>query len=199
MGKALIISLGLMAVIVVLLYVAVQQEPATIVYTQPTEEREEPTPVAVAEDRGEPTPKAEEPEYREPGVEFEKIFPNEINFWVNEILVPETSLYEGQQFIPLKAGEIKTFAGSFGPYFDDPADYITVKLCAQLKGYELAETCEYVPIVFRDRYASFARGYQEDEFIGGFAAKDYWAWYEVYAGDTRVAVSNRAIVRTVRD
>lgn len=200
--RALLISLGLLTVIVILLFVAVQQQPAQLVYTQPTpdeQKQEEPTPVAQPEDRGEPTPKAEEQEYKEPGIEFEKVFPTEVNFWVNEILVPETNLYEGQQFIPLKDDEIKTFAGSFGPYFDDPTDHIIVKLCAQLRDYELGDTCEYIPLTYREKYVSFARGYTDEEFIGGFAAKDYLAWYEVYAGDTRVAVSNKAIVRTVRD
>lgn len=197
--KAVIISLGLLAVIGILLYAAAQQ-PATIIYTAPVEKpADTPTPRAQIEDRGEPTPIAEPVEPTEPGIEFDKIFPQDVVFYVNEVQVPETSLIEGQQFIPLKNDQIKTFAGSFGPYFDDPTDHIVVKLCAKLRDYDIGDSCEYMPLTFKDRYVTFVRGYTDEEFIGGFAAKDYEAWYDVYVGDTRVAASNIAIIRTVRD
>ncbi len=200
MAKAIIITLVLLAIIVVLLFVAVQQPQ--IVYTQPTEKPavipEQPTPTAPIIHE-EPTPRAEVKEPTVAGVEFDKVYPQDVNFWVNEILVPKTSLYEGQQFIPIKEGDIKTFAGSFGPYYYDPSDHIKIKLCAQLKNYEVGETCEIVPFSFREKYVTFVKGYQHDEFIAGFAAKDYKVWYDVFVGDTRIAASNVAIVRTVRD
>ena len=59
--------------------------------------------------------------------------------------------------------------------------------------------CETVPTIFRNGEVSFARGYQFDEFIGGLAAKDYIAYFKVYAGDTVVAASNEAVIRTVTD
>ncbi len=113
--------------------------------------------------------------------------------------MPESTTYEeGLNFIPIKDDQLKTFAGSFGPYFEDVTPYLKVVLCAQLYKVTAAPACEIVPLVYKEKYVSFARGYQSDEYIGGFAAKDYVAWYDVYVASTLVATSNRAVIRTVK-
>ncbi|RMD58589.1 hypothetical protein D6825_00285 [Candidatus Woesearchaeota archaeon] len=198
MAKKAIITILLAIVIASLLYIASQQQ-TQIIYTQPVEKpqkTEQKSPIAQPIERGEPTPKAELPK---PGIEAEKIYPESVEFWVNEIQVPQSSQYETGNFIPLKENRLKTFAGIIGPYAEDPRDYITVKLCAELRDYDIAPVCEIMPLSYKNNYVTFARGYASDEYIGGLAARDYTAYYNVYAGDTQIAVSNKAVIRTVSD
>ncbi len=141
------------------------------------------------------TPKAEETPLVKPGVKAELVYPSQANFWVNELRVAET--YGENNFIPLRQSSVKTFAGSFGPYPEAPKNLKTV-LCAELYKIPAAPSCETVETIYRQNYVSFAKGYVYDEYIGGMAAKDYIAYYDVYLGETRVASSNRAVIRTVK-
>lgn len=196
MAKKLIITGGLIILIIILVLLA--QRPAI---TPAPEDKQliaqpEPTPRAIPETIPEPTPRAQEPEPTEPGVKLDVVYPDQVTFWVNEIRVPET--YYSAQFIPIQEDNIKTFAGSFGPYPENPAHALRVVLCAEFTKVPAAPACEPVPLAFQDGYVTFARGYQEDEFIGAMAAKDYAAYYVVYAKETPVAYSNKAIIRTVR-
>ena len=113
MAKNLIIGGLLIIIIAILIYIAVRPPTTvTIPVQQPTipEERGTPTPKAPEIDRGTPTPKAQETTPPPAGVP-ETIFPQEVNFFVNEITVPEAGL----DFIPIKENNLKTFAGAFGP------------------------------------------------------------------------------------
>lgn len=123
--------------------------------------------------------------------------PDEVYFWVNNMLIPETTLYNGSQFLSIRKDQIRTFAGLFGPYFDDPTNEITVVLCAELTKIQAPLSCERMEIVFRDRYVSFANGFGPDEYIGGRVYKDYTAYYNVYQGNTTIAASRKAVIRTV--
>ena len=202
MTKTFIISILLIVIIVILTIIAVRQ-PATIVTTpskQEIPEQRELTPHAPVIQPEIPTQKAPEPAPPlSPGVQAEKIYPSETTFWVNEIRVPPSTTYEeGLNFIPIKDDQLKTFSGSFGPYFEDVTPYLKVVLCSQFYKVTAAPSCEIVPIVQQGNSVSFARGYQSDEYIGGNAAKDYIAWYDVYVANTLIATSNRAVIRTVR-
>lgn len=200
MAKIILISIGLIVIIVLLTIMAVR-EPTII--TTPAEQPiiiEEKTPIAEEIERGEPTPVAPEITPLPAGVDIQKVYPQQLNFYVNDIRVPTSSTYaEGLNFIPIKEHDIKTFAGSFGPYFEDPTPELRVVMCAEYYKVVAAPACERVPILYRDNYVSFARGYQSDEYIGGMAAKDYVAYYDVYSGDTAIAHSNKAVIRTVRE
>jgi len=199
----IIITVLLAAVVVILLYIASQPQtitsqpnPAPVIITPLPET---PTPRATPIERGTPTPRAPETPTPPSGVAFEKIFPTEVTFYVNDIFVPPTSTYEGGNYIPLKKSAIKTFAGSFGPYFDDPTPNLRVVLCEELRDIPAAPACDTASLLYRDNYVHFARGYQFDEYIGAMAAKDYTAYYTVSVGNTTVANSNRAYIRTVSD
>jgi len=203
MAKTLVIA-GALVLIVVLLIIIALKLPQPIQTTPVPEAKEvvieQPTPKAKVPERGEPTPREQEVRPPPEGVEISKVYPNEVHFWVNKIRVPETTTYEaGYNFIPLKEDNLKTFAGTFGPYSEDPIPYIRVSLCSEMYKVGGAPTCETVPLTYRDRYVSFAKGYQFDEYIGGVAVKDYIAYYDVYAGETSVAHSNVAVIRTVKD
>lgn len=162
-------------------------------------EPEQPSPRAPTETTPEqPTPRAPEITPKPSGIPSESVFPTEINFWVNNIFVPFNTDFEGGRFIRIEDDDIKTFAGSFGPYGTDPTAHLTVQLCAELTKGVGAQACEIIPIVYRDNYVSFAKGYQYDEYIGGSAAKDYSAFYFIHVGDTKVGESNHAIIRTVK-
>lgn len=201
-GKILL-SIGMIVIIGLLLYLAIK--PSEVVVTQPV-----PTPIIVKPvqpqtPKAQPiVPKVTPPQIEEPalppGPSMEEIYPSETNFWVNTIRVPATTTYdEGYNFIPVKQDDIKTFAGSFGPYFDDPSQHITVILCAELSKVQAAPACQRVQTIYRDNYLSFAVGFQFDEYIGGMAAKDYIAYYVVSVGNEVIARSNTAVIRTVRD
>ncbi len=123
--------------------------------------------------------------------------PDEVYFWVNNLLIPETTLYNGSQFIAIRKDQIRTFAGLFGPYFDDPVGEIDVILCAELTKIQAPLACERMELIFRDKYVSFAKGFGPDEYIGGRVYKDYTAYYNVYQGNTTIAVSRKAVIRTV--
>ena len=198
MAKTLFITALLIVIIGLLIYMAARQK--TVITTpepKPVETPQAPTPKALEPERGTPTPKAPEEVLPKAGVEIEKVVPQEVNFWVNNIKVPPSTTYkEGLNFIPIKQSNLKTFAGSFGPYFEDPTPHLKVMLCAEFYKIQAAPACEIVPFLFRDRYASFAKGYQYDEYIGGMAAKDYVAYYDVYVGTTPIAHSNKAVIRT---
>jgi len=202
MAKTFLISAGLVIIIVLLIIIATRQ-PTLVTTPAPapiTVQPERPTPRAPEPERGTPTPKAPEVIIPPGGVPAEVVYPQEAEFWVNEIRVPATTTYEeGLNFIPIKEDRLKTFAGRIGPYFEDPTPYIRVVLCAELYKVAAAPACEIVPIIWRENFVSFAKGYQFDEYIGGMAAKDYLAYYDVYAGDAVVAHSNRAVIRTVKD
>lgn len=178
-----------------LTYIAVQQKTLESTPTPVEQETiiEERSPIEVLPERGEPTPRAPEP--AAPG-STQSLFPQEVHFWVNDVRVP--SHVSESSFIPLKKSSLKTFAGTFGPYEQQP-EGLRVVLCAELTRTPAAPACETVPTIYRDRYVNFARGYQYDEYIGGFAAKDYSAYYTVYSDETPVGHSNRAIIRTVTD
>ncbi len=204
MVKTLLISAALIIIIALLIIIAIRP-PA--LQTQPVGE-----PIRMPEDRGQPSERAPEivlpaPSEREPeieplqpGIPAERVYPTEVHFWVNEIRVPHTTAYEeGFNFIPIKQSQLKTFAGSFGPFFEDPTHNIKVVLCSEFYKVTAAPACELVPVIYRGGYVSFAKGYQYDEYIGGLAAKDYIAYYTVYAGETPVGFSNKAVIRTVKD
>ncbi|MBW2969726.1 hypothetical protein KY319_01245 [Candidatus Woesearchaeota archaeon] len=197
MAKTYIIT-GLLVIIIGLLIVIALRPPTTqtIPTQQPTIERGEPTPLAPTIERGEPTPKAEETTPLPAGTPIEQIYPAETSFWVNEVQIPQSMSY--QEFIPLKESKLKTFAGSIGPYTTQPEE-IRIVLCAEFYKIQAAPACESVPTIFRNGYVSFAKGYQYDEYIGAMAAKDYLAYYNVYAGNTLIATSPKAIIRTVKD
>jgi len=198
MVKTYIIT-GLLVIIIGLLLIVALRPPATqtIPVQQPIQtERGEPTPTAPEPDRGTPTPKAEETTPPPAGTPIEKIYPAETTLWVNEVQIPQSMSY--QEFIPLKQSKLKTFAGSIGPYTTQP-EGIRIVLCSEFYKIQAAPACETVPTIFRNGYVSFAKGYQYDEYIGALAAKDYLAYYNVYAGNTLIATSPKAIIRTVKD
>ncbi|RJQ22534.1 hypothetical protein C4580_00595 [Candidatus Woesearchaeota archaeon] len=205
MVKKVIVGILLAIALVVLVILAAQKQPEyrTIPIPPPPtydgQQTEQPSPrIDVSPETGTPTPRAPEIEPKQPGIPASEVFPQEVNFWVNNILVPSNQDYDSGRFIRVEDDDIKTFAGSFGPYFDDPRDHLRVELCSELSRGIGAISCEIVPLNFGDRYVSFAKGYVFDEYIGGTAAKDYYAYYIVYVGDTKVAQSNRGAVRTVR-
>ncbi len=199
MAKKYFIAIALIAIIAILLYIAVKPAPTitTPVPLLPT--YEPPTQRAPEPIKGPPTQKAPEITPTQPGTPAELVYPQTVDFWVNEIRVPVTTNYEGGSYIPIKESNIKTFAGSIGPYYDDPTSQIRVILCSELYKAQAAPSCETVPIIYRNNYVSFARGYQFDEYIGGNAAKDYIAYYDVYVSNTKVATSNVAVIRTTKD
>ncbi len=201
MAKTLIITLALIVIIVLLVIIAAK--PPTLV-SKPAEQiqitPEQPTPKATVPERGEPTPQAQETKPIPAGVDAQKVYPQEVDFYVNNIRVPESTTYEaGLNYIPIKKHDMKTFAGSFGPYPEDITKNLRVVMCAEFYNMPSTPACELVPILYRGNYISFARGYQSDEYVGGMAAKDYVAYYDVYAGDVAIAHSNRAVIRTVPD
>lgn len=202
MAKTTIITILLIVAIVLLVYIAVR--PQTTIITTPVP----PTPIVVQPvtprapqiEVGVITPKAPVTKQPAAGIEIEKVLPQQVEFYVNDIRVPGTTTYEaGLNFIPVKKNNIKTFAGSFGPYFEDPTPHMKVVLCAEYYKIEVAPACEVVPLSYQGRYVTFARGYTFDEYIGGMAAKDYAAYYTIYAGEAPVGYSNKAIIRTVND
>ncbi|MEM3154311.1 MAG: hypothetical protein QW165_01955 [Candidatus Woesearchaeota archaeon] len=201
MAKTAIITILLILVIVLLVYTATRQPATFTVPAQPTPEKPQViTPRATPVIIGEQTPRAPELKTPAPGIEIEKVLPAEVNFWVNDIRVPPSTRYaEGLNYIPVKEKNIKTFAGSFGPYFENPVSHMRVVLCAEYYKVPAAPACEVVPLVYQDKYVTFARGYQFDEYIGGMAAKDYIAYFTIYAGETPVGYSNKAVIRTVKD
>lgn len=195
-----IISL-LLAAIGILIFIAADQKSL-----QTTPLLQEPTPKApwletepqIIEEQFEqetPSPRAPEPT-EPPGVPFEKIYAQSAEFFVNNIRVGEINTYN---YIPIKKSQVKTFAGTFGPYAEDPSPYVRVELCAELVDFPSKPACEIVQTLYREEYMNFARGYQFDEYIGAQAAKDYTAYYTVYVGDTAVANGPRARIRTVND
>ncbi|VVB81328.1 Uncharacterised protein [uncultured archaeon] len=201
MAKTLIIGGLLVLIIALLLYIAVKPTPTqTIPVQQPIqpEDRGTPTPTAQEPTREPPTPKAEETTPPPGGVSIEAVYPQQVNFWVNEILVSDVTDYQ-TGFIPIKKSNIKTFAGSFGPYYADPTPHLKVILCSEFYKMAAAPACEAVQMFYKDNYVTFAKGYQYDEYIGGLAAKDYIAYYDVYAGEVKVGSSNKAVIRTVTD
>jgi hypothetical protein len=201
MAKTAIITILLIVAVVLLVYIAARA-PTTIITTPvpPTPAPQPLTPRAPPIEVGVPTPKAPVTKIPSAGIEMEKVMPQQVDFYVNNIRVPTSTTYaEGLNFIPIKQHDIKTFAGSFGPYFEDPSPHMKVVLCAEFYKVAAAPACEVVPLVFQDKYVTFARGYQFDEYIGGMAAKDYVAYYTIYAGEPAVGHSNKAVIRTVKD
>lgn len=200
MAKKIVISIVLVLAIGLLLLSV--SKPPTVktvpVSPIPILEPEQPSPRETIETPEQPTPRAPEVTPKPSGIPAEEVFPQEANFWVNNIFVPFNTDFDGGRFIRIEDDDIKTFAGSFGPYAEDPTDHLSVELCAELSKGVGASACERVPTVFRDNYVSFAKGYQYDEYIGGSAAKDYYAYYTVYVGETKVAESNHAVIRTVK-
>lgn len=192
----LILAIGLLLLSVskppTLKTVPVSPVPIVFEPDQPSPRAPDETPLE------QPTPRAPEVTPKPSGIPAESVFPQEINFWVNNIFVPFNSDFEGGRFIRIEDDDIKTFAGSFGRYEEDPRAHLRVELCAELSKGVGAVSCENIALVFRDRYVSFAKGYQFDEYIGGSAAKDYYAFYTVYVGDIKVAESNHAVIRTVK-
>lgn len=197
LGTAIIITL-LLIVIAILLFLATEQQPI-----QTTPIPEQPTPKApwvgtetiTIEEQTQQSPKTPEP--TEPaGVPLDKVYAQSAEFFVNNIRVGLVNTYN---YIPIKKSQVKTFAGSFGPYAEDPSEYLRVELCAELEDFAGKPACEVVPVMFRDGYVSFAKGYQYDEYIGAQAAKDYTAYYTVYVGDTAVANGPKARIRTIND
>lgn len=191
----IVIIVLLLVILGVLLILAIQTPP---LQTTPIDQ---PTPkapwldqqVIVVDEPSAPTPKAPEP--TQPGIPFEKIQVQSAQFYVNNIRVGQINTYD---YIPIKKSQVKTFAGSFGPYAEDPTQYLRVELCSEMKDFP-KPACEVVPLLFRDNYVSFARGYKYDEYIGAQAVKDYTAYYVVYSGDTAIAKSPQARIRTVTD
>jgi len=202
MAKTAIVTILLIVAIVLLVYIAVR--PQTIITTPvpPTPITVQPlTPRAPQIEVGVTTPKAPVTKQPAAGIEIEKVLPKQVEFYVNDIRVPETTTYEGGglSFIPVKKNDIKTFAGSFGPYFEDLTQHMKVVLCAEYYKVAAAPACEVVQLNYQGKYVTFARGYQFDEYIGGMAAKDYAAYYTIYAGEAPIGYSNKAIIRTVND
>ena len=205
MAKTIIIGTLMVIIIGLLLYIAVKPAPTVTIPTEQPQQpsyvdRGPPTPKAPEPTREPPTPRAEEAEPQPGGVPVELVYPTEVNFYVNELLIPETTAYEeGLGYIPIKESNVKTFAGSFGPYPADPTPHLQVILCSEFYKVAAAPACEKVNTIYRGGYVSFAKGYQYDEYIGAMAAKDYIAYYDVFLGETKVASSNRAVIRTIRD
>ncbi len=203
MAKTAIITILLIVAIVLLVYIAVR--PQTTIITTPVPQPapivvQPQTPRAPVIEVGVPTPKAPATKQPTAGIEMEKVLPQQVDFYVNDIRVPESTTYEqGLNFIPIKKSNIKTFAGSFGPYFEDPTPHMKVVLCAEYYKVAAAPACEVVQLNYQNKYVTFARGYQFDEYIGGMAAKDYAAYYTIYAGEAPIGYSNKAIIRTVSD
>jgi hypothetical protein len=194
----IVIIVLLLVILGVLLILAIQTPP---LQTTPVEQ---PTPkapwldeqvIVIEEEPTAPTPSAPEPTEPE-GIPLEKVFAQTVQFYVNNIRV---GLVETYDYIPIKKSQVKTFAGTFGPYTQDPTEFIRVELCAELVDFPAKPACEVVPVLYRDGYVSFARGYKYDEYIGAQAAKDYTAYYTVYVGDTVVANGPKARIRTVND
>jgi hypothetical protein len=202
MAKTAIITILLIVAIVLLVYIAAR--PQTTVITTPVPQPivvQPLTPRAPQIEIGVTTPKAPATKQPSAGIEIEKVLPQQVDFYVNDIRVPESTTYEegGLSFIPIKKNDIKTFAGSFGPYFKDPTPYMKVVLCAEYYKIAAAPSCEVVQLNYQGNHVTFARGYQFDEYIGGMAAKDYAAYYTIYAGEAPIGYSNKAIIRTVNN
>ncbi len=189
MAKTLVISALLAIIILILVYIAAK--PAILIAQPEQQIIQEPTPRA---EEGTPTPKATETTPTAPGTS-ESLFPQEITFWVNSIRVQSLTT---SNFIPVPEDNVKTFAGSFGPYFDEP-EGLKVVLCSELSKVTAAPSCETVATIYKDRYVSFARGYDSDEYIAGMAVKDYLAYYTIYHGDIVIGKSPTANIRTVKD
>ncbi|MBI4145857.1 hypothetical protein HY489_00810 [Candidatus Woesearchaeota archaeon] len=200
MAKRIIIPLVL-AVAIVGLLVVVSRQPDLRTVPVPTPApldvpRELPSPrVDVTPEQ--PTPRAQEIKEKPAGIPVERVFPEDVTFYVNNVFIPPSTSYEGGSFIRIQRDDVKTFAGSFGPYEEDPTPYLKVVLCAEFTDFEGAGACEQVQLLFRNQYVSFAKGYEFDEYIGQLAAKDYEAFFIVNVGDTKVAESNHARIRTV--
>ncbi|MBW3018912.1 hypothetical protein KY329_01875 [Candidatus Woesearchaeota archaeon] len=143
------------------------------------------------------TPKVGEPVNVAPS--FAELVPSQTRFFVNEIDVPpfSSSYYN---YMPIKQHDIKSFAGAFGPYEKDPRQWIKVQLCAEnYKVPQPAPACQPVEMTYSQGMVAFAVGLKYDEFIGSMAAKDYIAYYIVSSGDAKVAESEKAVIRTVKD
>lgn len=205
MAKAAIIWTALLAAAIVLVVLAGINPPAEV-DTVPVEQPEvveqvEPLPIiienkspAVPERK---SPVADIPENVAPS--FTQLKPQITRFFVNEIEVPEWS-ESYYNFIPVKQFDIKSFAGSFGPYNADPRDWITVRLCSE--SYKIpgaSPACQPVKLTYNNNYVSFAVGLTYDEYIGGMAAKDYIAYYTISSGDASLGESDKAVIRTVKD
>ena len=188
-----LVTLGILISLILMKEEAVKTEPVIL----ETAETQQAIEVSPAKEEDEASESQEElKEEIEKGVRFESVYPEEVNFWVNTILVPQVSLYNGSSFILLRKESIKTFAGSFGPYKDDPSEFIEVLLCSELSKVNVAPACEKISATFQNDFMSFAKGYTPDTFIGGIAAKDYTAYFDVFVGNTSIAVSNKAVIRT---
>src|SRR3989344_2906059 len=85
-----------------------------------------------------------------PKVEVKNNYPDEVYFWVNDFLIPHATLYNGSKFISIRESQIRTFAGSFGPYFEDPTEHINVTLCAELTKTIAAPACEKMDFIYRE-------------------------------------------------
>jgi hypothetical protein len=202
--EAKIIWVALIAVAMTLLVLAGLNPPAELETTPakaPVIVVPEEYPVIIEKttpDIPEPqTPIIEEPVNIAPS--FNELIPSQTRFYVNEVNVPpfSSSYYN---YIPVKKHDIKSFAGSFGPYQTDPRPFIKVQLCAE--NYKVptpAPVCQPVELTYSQGMISLAVGFTFDEYIGGMAAKDYLAYFVVYSGDAKVAESEKAVIRTVRD
>jgi len=96
------------------------------------------------------------------------LVPQVLSFAVDRIAIPE---YNYDTFLPLKKDRIHTYSGRAGYYAEDPTPFLQGYLCAyayEIQGAPLR--CERVDLAYQDGVVSFARGYDEDEYIGHQAA-----------------------------
>lgn len=195
--KKIGILIILLAVVLGLLYVASNQTRKYTVETKPAEKAYiepiiiEPTPAPM------PVPP---PAIPTPTRRPISLVPSHVYFWVNSIPVPDV-INVDYNFIPLKKDRLKSFSGSFGPYFEDPRAHLTVLLCSEDLRVPSAPACENVDLSFRSEegYVDFGTGYEEDEFIGYTARKDYFAYFIVKSNGETIAHSPKAAIRTVKD
>ena len=95
----------------------------------------------------------------------------------------------------------KTFAGSFGPYMQDPRPYLSVELCQEWPDFPNVEpVCETVEnLAYRDGQVSWALGYDWDEFPAYQHPPRSWAAFYRITANGYVVESSHAPIRLVRD
>lgn len=104
----------------------------------------------------------------------EELIPEIMYLYINKIPIVG-QMYTS--FIPIYYDDMKTFSGRFGPYDFDARPYIEVKLCSFPKTFPDMLNCETVELNYANNFASFARGYNYDEFIARQALKNYGVVY----------------------
>jgi len=173
--KTGLIILGLVAVIgMIVMY----QTPAPVIEVQEVPTILLPVPFEAVET----VQGGFEPSIEEMPVQVDTYYPSKAElapattiFSANRIVIPERQFI---QYLPLRAGRIRHFQGRFGPYEQDLRQYLEVHLCSAEINLGL-QACEVVQTSFRDGWVEFAKGYTEEEFIGGLAREQFVAFYVI--------------------